>query len=129
MKVHVGGAAVDGTYDGGTTAHTGQLAFDDAVTEEVAKIEPYATRTSTFLRFEEDGVFSGVEDDDPTFFLTLTPVDEADLSQGITAEIVVGIDPEADNGDGGGMGGPGNGMPPQGRPGDEMEPEGTPADA
>jgi len=111
MKVHVGGATADGTYDGGTTAHTGQLAFSDDFSERVAKVEPYASRVSTFTRLEDDGVFSGLEDDDPAYFLTLTPVDESDLAQGITAEIVIGIDPEADNGDG--MGNPGMGEPPR----------------
>jgi protocatechuate 3,4-dioxygenase beta subunit len=94
MKVHVGGATADGTYDGGTTAHTGQLAFSDEFTERVAEIEPYATRTIAFTRLEEDGVFSGIEDDDPAYFVTLTPTD-ADLAQGVTAEITVGIDPNA----------------------------------
>jgi protocatechuate 3,4-dioxygenase beta subunit len=95
MKVHVGGATADGTYDGGTTAHTGQLAFSDEFTERVAEIEPYATRTIAFTRLEEDGVFSGIEDDDPAYFVTLTPIDDADLAQGVTAEITVGIDPNA----------------------------------
>lgn len=93
MKVHVGGATDDGTYDGGTTAHTGQLAFSDEFSDQVALVEPYASRNSTFTRLEEDGVFSGLEDDDPSYFVTLTPVDESDPSLGITASIVVGIDP------------------------------------
>ena len=123
MKVHVGGATEDGTYDGGTTAHTGQLAFSDDFSLLVADVEPYASRTSTFTRLEEDGVFGGIEEDDPAYFLTLTPVDEADLSKGITAEIVVGIDPEAVSEGGGDMGGgPGGG---QGQPGG-TPPEGGP---
>ncbi|MGB3329646.1 MAG: intradiol ring-cleavage dioxygenase [Thermomicrobiales bacterium] len=111
MKVHVGGATADGTYDGGTTAHTGQLAFDDAVTTKVAALEPYSLRSTTFLPFAEDGVFGGVEEGDTTFFVTLTPKDAADLSAGITGTIVIGIDQSADYGDGmgGGQGGPGGG--------------------
>jgi protocatechuate 3,4-dioxygenase beta subunit len=132
MKVHVGGATADGTYDGGTTAHTGQLAFSDDFTMLVAEVEPYASRVSTFTRLEEDGVFGGIEDNDPSYFLTLTPVDESDLSLGILGEITVGIDPEAENdgsgmGGGPGQGGPGMGEPPAGgRPGDDPD-EGTPA--
>ncbi|MGC4192565.1 MAG: intradiol ring-cleavage dioxygenase [Thermomicrobiales bacterium] len=113
MKVHVGGATDDGTYDGGTTAHTGQLAFDDAVTTEIATIEPYASRTTTFLPFAEDGVFGGVEEGDTTFFLTLTPTDATNLATGLTGTIVIGIDQSADYGNGagggGGQGGPGGG--------------------
>jgi protocatechuate 3,4-dioxygenase beta subunit len=132
MKVHVGGATEDGTYDGGTTAHTGQLAFADDFTLQVAEVEPYASRVSTFTRLEEDGVFGGIEDDDPSYFLSLTPVDENDLSLGIIGEIVVGIDPEAESNGGGGMGGPGQGGPGQGESpsggprGDDPEDESTP---
>lgn len=127
MKVHVGGATEDGTYDGGTTAHTGQLAFSDSFTERISQVEPYASRISTWTRLEEDGVFSGLDDNDPAYFLTLTPVDESDLSQGIVGEITVGIDPGADNAGGGGMGG-GNGQGGDGQGGGPGEPPdgGTP---
>lgn len=114
MKVHVGGATEDGTYDGGTTAHTGQLAFDDAITTEIAAVEPYSRRSTTFLPFAQDGVFGGVEEGDTTFFLTLTPKDETNVAAGLTGTIVVGIDQSADYGNGsggGGQGGPGGGGP------------------
>ena len=64
---------------------------------ELARVTGLTAQTIGLIttRLEEDGVFSGVEDDDPSYFLTLTPVDEADLAQGITGEIVVGIDPDA----------------------------------
>jgi protocatechuate 3,4-dioxygenase beta subunit len=123
MKVHVGGVADDGTYDGGTTAHTGQLAFSDAFTERIAAYEPYANRVSTWTRLAEDGVFSGIDEDDPTYFLAFTSIDEQDLALGVNATITVGIDPAAEsdgNGamsggqPGGGPGGPPNGEPPQG---------------
>lgn len=116
MKVHVGGATEDGTYDGGTTAHTGQLAFSDSFTERISEYAPYSSRVSTWTRLAEDGVFSGIEEDDPTYFLTFVPVDDNDLSLGINASITVGIDPEAENDGGGGMGGPGGGN--QGGPGE-----------
>ncbi len=95
MKVHVGGATDDGTYEGGTTSHTGQLAFADEFTELVSQAEPYASRISPWERAGDDGVFSGIEDDDPAFFVNLALVDEDDLAQGITADITIGIDPEA----------------------------------
>ena len=113
MKVHVGGATEDGTYDGGTVAHIGQLAFDDSFSERIAKESPYNEKTDTFTRIADDTVFVDVEDDDPTYFLTLTPNDDADLTKGITGTIVVGIDQSADYGNGagggGGQGGPGGG--------------------
>lgn len=118
MNVHVGGAAADGTYDGGTTAHTGQLAFEDALTDEVAKTEPYASRTTTFLRLAEDGVFGGIEDGDVSFFLTMAPVNAASLADGFIGAINIGVNPDAVQTEGGGgrQGGFG-GSPPSGGPG------------
>ena len=48
----------DGDYEGGTTAHVGQVAFDDAITAQVAEFEPYASRTSSFMPTADDGVFA-----------------------------------------------------------------------
>ncbi|HYI24450.1 MAG TPA: intradiol ring-cleavage dioxygenase [Thermomicrobiales bacterium] len=92
MKVHVGGATDDGTYDGGSTAHTGQLAFSDEFTERVSQVEPYAGHVSNWTRVDQDGIFAGLDDDDPAYFVVLAQVDESDLSLGVTAEITVGID-------------------------------------
>lgn len=124
LKIHVGGAAEDGTYEGGTVAHTGQLFFDDATTDEIAKIEPYASRDIVRVRNEDDGVFANGWEE-PGFFVDLTANDAGDLSQGFVGTVTLYIDPSAvseETGMGGGpQGGPGNaggGMPPQGRPSD-----------
>jgi protocatechuate 3,4-dioxygenase beta subunit len=112
MKVHIGGEAANGTYDGGHVSHTGQLAFDDGITELVALIEPYSTKTDTFTRLEEDNIFADVEEDDPSFFVELTQVDDADLAVGFTGSITLGVDPNAEQTGGGGggeRGGPGGG--------------------
>ncbi|MGC4190804.1 MAG: intradiol ring-cleavage dioxygenase [Thermomicrobiales bacterium] len=134
MKVHVGGATEDGTYDGGTVAHIGQLAFDDDFSLQIAKESPYNEKTDTFTRIADDTVFVDVEDDDPTYFLTLTANDDSDLTKGINATITVGVNPSTDNdqtgtGGGGGQGGPGGGggQPPQGgQGGPGGAPDGTP---
>ncbi|MGI8406465.1 MAG: intradiol ring-cleavage dioxygenase [Thermomicrobiales bacterium] len=126
MKVHVGGAAADGTYDGGTTAHAGQLAFEDALTDEIARIKPYANRTTTHLPFAEDGVFGGVDDGDVSFFLTMTPRNAASLADGFTGTINVGVNPAAILTESGGPGGQG-GPPPGGGPGGNNPATATPA--
>jgi protocatechuate 3,4-dioxygenase beta subunit len=95
MKVQIGGESSNGTYEGGHVSHTGQLAFADEITDEVALIEPYSTKSESFTRLEEDGVFGNVEDDDPAFFVDLTQVDAADIAVGFTGTITVGVDPEA----------------------------------
>ena len=124
MKVHVGGAVEDGTYDGGNVAHTGQLAFEDALTDEIAKLEPYSNRTTAHLPFAEDGVFGNVEEGDTSFFLSLTPVNADSLADGFVGTINVGVDPNAVQTEGG-MGGPGGGNPPSGGPGRPGGPGGS----
>jgi protocatechuate 3,4-dioxygenase beta subunit len=113
LKVHVGGATEDGTYEGGTTAHTGQLFFDDALTDQVAMIEPYASRTVVRTRNEEDNIF-GNGWDEPGFFVEMTPNDPTDLSQGFIGTVTLTIDPSAESAQTGVGGGPGmpGGNPP-----------------
>lgn len=119
LKVHVGGATQDGTYEGGTVAHTGQLFFDDATTDEVAKLEPYASRDVVRTRNEDDGVFANGWEE-PGFFVDLIANDAGDLPQDFVGTVTLYIDPAAvseETGMGGGQqGDPGNasgGMPPQ----------------
>ncbi|MEJ7839415.1 MAG: intradiol ring-cleavage dioxygenase [Thermomicrobiales bacterium] len=92
LKIHVGGEADNGTYDGGHVSHSGQLAFADAITDEVALVEPYASKTDTFTRLEDDGVFRDVEEDNPTFFVELTQKDTGDIENGFTGTITLGVD-------------------------------------
>lgn len=101
LKVHVGGAAEDGTYEGGRVSHTGQIAFPDEITDEVAQVEPYASPTTTFTRLEEDGVFADHADEEG-FFLILSRVNPDSLADGFVDTITLGVDPDAVNDDQGG---------------------------
>ena len=115
LKVHVGGTAADGTYEGGTVAHTGQLFFDDAITDEVATVEPYASRGVTRTRNEEDGVLANGFNE-PGFFLDLTQISAGAIADGFTGTVTLGVDPSAiseEIGPGDGNGDPG-GPPPGG---------------
>lgn len=117
LKAHISGGAEDGRYEGGQVSHTGQIAFQDEITEQVAGIEPSSSRTTTFTRLEEDGVFADHRDEDG-FFLNLTQVSPDALADGLAGTITLGVDPAAVNdgsggGGGQGPGGPG-GPPPQG---------------
>jgi protocatechuate 3,4-dioxygenase beta subunit len=94
LKVHVGGKAANGTYEGGHFSHTGQIAFDDAVTDQVAVIEPYASKTTSFTRTFDDGVFRNIEEDDPAWFVELAPVDETDATAGFTGAMALGVIPD-----------------------------------
>jgi hypothetical protein len=51
VRVHVGLAlSSNGSYSGGTSVHTGQLYFDDAVADSIALLEPYDARARTSTR-------------------------------------------------------------------------------
>lgn len=111
MKVHLDGEAGK-TYEGGHTAHTGQLFFDDAITDQVMQIEPYAGRPDEYRTLNSaDGILAGHEDE-PGFMVTLTQIDENDMAAGFYGTIVIGVDPSAESSQQGTQGGPGNGGPP-----------------
>lgn len=141
MTVHTDGAPEGDTYEGGQVKHTGQLFFDDALTEQVFNtIEPYASRDdSERLRNDDDGIL-GDHDDEPGVLLALTPIDEGSFEAGFLGEITIGVDPEATAAPAGGPDGrpsneggleggpPPGGLPPEGGPGGPPpgEDEGTP---
>jgi protocatechuate 3,4-dioxygenase beta subunit len=124
MKVHIGGTADvldlstptadSGTYGGGHVSHTGQLYFDDATSDEIyATAEAYAGRDDAQrLRNDQDGIL-GDHADEPGFILTLTPLVEGSMADGLLGEITIGVDPTATPEPAGFGGGP----PPDGRPG------------
>ncbi|MEA2531690.1 MAG: hypothetical protein QOG89_3334 [Thermomicrobiales bacterium] len=139
MKVHVEGAAGDAvgdadaaatpeggeTYQGGHTSHTGQLFFDDAISEEVFATEAYARSSENGkITNDEDNIF-GEHGDEPGFLVALT----GSAAAGFAGTITVGVDPTATAVEGGMEGGAGGrppgGSPPAGGPGGPP-PDGTP---
>lgn len=97
LMVHVDGQAIDkDTYDGGHVAHTGQLFFDDAISDDVYRTnEAYAGRDdSQRTRNDQDNIL-GNHLDEPGFLVSLSPLDEHDPSQGYLGVITVGVDPGA----------------------------------
>ena len=61
VKVHVGGNVV----------HTGQLFFDDTLTDKVFRSEPYKSRGIRTLRNSDDGIYS--QSGGKSAILTITP--------------------------------------------------------
>jgi protocatechuate 3,4-dioxygenase beta subunit len=121
MKVHVEGTS-GRTYEGGHVAHTGQLFFDDAISDQVFGTDAYAGRDDAQrLRNDGDNIF-GDHADEPGFLLELTPVTTGSIADGLLGTITVGVDPSgtpaATGPGGGGPGGPpaadGPGGPPPG---------------
>ena len=97
LMVHVDGEVVDeDTYDGGHISHTGQLFFDDAISDEVYRThEAYADRNDRQrTRNEQDNIL-GNHLEEPGFLVSLTPLDENDPLQGYLGVITIGVDPGA----------------------------------
>jgi protocatechuate 3,4-dioxygenase beta subunit len=95
LMVHLDGQVVDDdSYERGYIAHTGQLFFDDAISDEIYLThEAYAGRDeSRRTRNEQDRILDG-RMDEPGFLVSLTPVDENDPCQGYIGVVTVGIDP------------------------------------
>ena len=96
IKVHIGanlttiGSAIHAK--GGHVSHTGQLYFDDVLTDRVATISPYSTHTITRVRNNEDGIF---EDADATNMIIPIKFVGSDFTKGVTGQITVGVDPTA----------------------------------
>lgn len=110
LKVTVDGAAA-ATYDGGHVAHTGQLFFDDAVTDEVFKEEPYVNRPENERTTNDEDNISGDHEDEPGFLVDLPPITEGSVADGYLATITIGVDSAATPA--GSSGGPGgDGAPP-----------------
>lgn len=105
VKVHVDGKDVLGhdktlkkaasdperhVYSGGHVCFTGQMAFDDAFSDRVAKLEPYRSHNLQRTRLDEDGVFEGHAGD---VFVQLTQMDKQRLEAGVSGSMVYVIDP------------------------------------
>ena len=112
MMVAVDGTA-DQTYEGGHIAHTGQLFFDDAISDKVFATDAYAGRPDDERTLNnEDGIL-GNHEDDPGFLLALTPNNEQRIADGFVGVIAVGVDPTSTPA---AAGGPGGGGQPGGPP-------------
>jgi protocatechuate 3,4-dioxygenase beta subunit len=80
MQVHVRGR----------TVHTGQLFFNDSVSDRVVRLSPYSSHGGTRMRNREDDIYgqagSGA-------LLRLRRRQASTIRKGLTGTITVGIDP------------------------------------
>ncbi|MEV6833060.1 intradiol ring-cleavage dioxygenase [Streptomyces sp. NPDC051133] len=91
VKTHAGGTVSGGTYHGGHVSHTGQLYFPEAYNTKVAALSPYRNNKATRTLNARDGIYrSGGS----ATLLALTQAG-SDLGKGVTATVVLGIDPAA----------------------------------
>lgn len=96
MKVRIAGEIdAQETYEGGTTAHTGQLFFEDAVSDAIFVTDAYANRPEDERIENDDDNILGDHGDDPEFLVAMTQIDPDDLSAGYEGTVTVGVDPAA----------------------------------
>jgi protocatechuate 3,4-dioxygenase beta subunit len=94
MKVHLGGSVSEGKYAGGHVSHTGQLFFPEDVTDEVAKLQPYAKRLNIHRTLQtEDGIFNGQHG--ASCMVNLTRLKNGTNAEGFLATVTLAVDPDA----------------------------------
>ena len=117
IKVHIGSSLTNvggAVYArGGHVSHTGQLFFDDTLTDTVAKVAPYSTGVSRRVRNTDDGIYRGANGGTMTIAVKSLG---SDIKQGMTGEITVGVDPTATPSPTGFGGPPNGGRPPRPSP-------------
>jgi protocatechuate 3,4-dioxygenase beta subunit len=94
VKVHVGGTFSDDGYEGGNTAHTGQLFFDETAVLLTVDIEPYVTNTTPRTTLDEDSIYPGNGAEGGLLNLHYH---KHDIAKGVRAHLTLGVDPDADN--------------------------------
>lgn len=89
-KVHVGGSASGRTYEGGRAVHTGQLFFNESVSDRVLRLPPYNRRTGARVRNGQDGIYQEVGSG---AILRLRRRKASTIRTGLIGTITVGVDP------------------------------------
>ncbi|HKS99015.1 MAG TPA: hypothetical protein VJT31_05730, partial [Rugosimonospora sp.] len=94
VKVHIGGSIAAGAYTGGHVSHTGQFYFDEGVTEQVAKLAPYNTNTTTRITNAQDFIYAN---GGSAGLLALAPLrhDHPPVPGGMVGTITVAVNPAA----------------------------------
>lgn len=96
IKVHIGaglksvGGVIHST--GGHVSHTGQLYFEDGLTDAVATFQPYSSQTIRRTRNEEDGIFG--QGNGASMIIPIRILSD-EFTGGMAGEIAVGVDPLA----------------------------------
>jgi protocatechuate 3,4-dioxygenase beta subunit len=94
VKVHIGGTLSDDGYEGGNTAHTGQLFFAEKAVLAAAEVEPYSTSTTTRTTLDEDTIYPGNGAQGGLLHLQYH---KGHIAKGVRAHLTLGVDPDADN--------------------------------
>jgi protocatechuate 3,4-dioxygenase beta subunit len=92
LKVHCSGVIRNEKIAGGHVSHTGQLFFPDELSDEVAKLNPYAARHNLErTRLDDDMVFDDAHG--AGTILRFERVEPGSLKKGLIATATVRVDP------------------------------------
>jgi protocatechuate 3,4-dioxygenase beta subunit len=89
LKAHTGGRVSGSKLTGGTVRHTGQLFFNESVTDKVAKLSPYRDHTVARTRISADNVYQSQGGS----IVHLTRRSRASFNRGLIAQVTLAIDP------------------------------------
>ncbi|MEU1806892.1 intradiol ring-cleavage dioxygenase [Streptomyces sp. NPDC019937] len=93
VKVHTGVTlTADGSFTGGNEIHTGQLFFDEKITQAVAKVSPYSTNTVPRTPLSSDGIYGN--GGTAAGLMAVTALGSTP-SAGYRGTLTLGIDPDA----------------------------------
>ncbi|MCG0287698.1 intradiol ring-cleavage dioxygenase [Streptomyces sp. PSAA01] len=93
LKVHTDVTLTpDGSFTGGNEIHTGQLFFDEKITQAVAKLSPYSTNTVPRTPLSSDGIYGN--GGAGAGLLAVTALGSTP-SAGYRGTLTVGVDPDA----------------------------------
>ncbi|CAF0752711.1 unnamed protein product [Didymodactylos carnosus] len=114
IKVHFGGTISSGGYSAGHVSHTGQMFFNETMTDQVALLPPYSTHNITRTLITTDRVYNG--QNGSYSLVTLSYVNStAGLSSGVIGAFTVRVDSTStpslvvdNNANGGSGAGPGS---------------------
>lgn len=86
-------------FEGGVPTHIGQFYFDENLIELVEAVEPYKSNDKPRVSNDRDGIAVAAATDENDIFMDYVLLGD-NVSDGVLAWITVGIDVEADRGDG-----------------------------
>jgi protocatechuate 3,4-dioxygenase beta subunit len=113
LKVRLGGQASGKSYEAGHTSHTGQIFFPEELAAKLMEQEPYSRHKIHRLTQHEDHVFGDQHGE--MAIASVRWINPVKFSDGLKAEFVVAVDPQATPAKAGFGGGPGR---PPGQPRD-----------
>jgi protocatechuate 3,4-dioxygenase beta subunit len=94
LKVHLGGGIAGEQYGGGHVSHTGQLFFPEDLTEQVAKMDPYAKHSNVHRTLNnEDHIF--LDQGGGRSMVKIERLQKGANEGGFLATITLGVDPGA----------------------------------